>query len=155
MSGKGAKKTFEHESGGHRWQHVPANEKRGRVQTSTVTVAVLEEPKEADLRIEERDIEWMTCRGSGAGGQHRNTTDSAVQMTHLPTGVRVRVESERSQHQNRDTAYRILRARVYEARQAATSKARDASRKAQVGSGMRADKIRTIRAQDGLSLIHI
>jgi len=110
---------------------------------------VLEEPKEADLRIEERDIEWMTCRGSGAGGQHRNTTDSAVQMTHLPTGIRVRVESERSQHQNRDTAYRILRARVYEARQAATSKARDASRRQQIGSGMRGDKIRTIREQDG------
>ena len=144
-----ARSTFSQESGGHRWQRVPPNEKRGRVQTSTVTVAVLDEPKESELRIEERDIEWQTCRGSGAGGQHRNVTNSAVQMTHLPTGIRVRVENERSQHQNRETALRVLRARVHEARTSAATSAREDSRRAQVGSGMRGDKVRTIRAQDG------
>ena len=149
VSGKGAKATFAQESGGHRWQRVPANDKRGRVQTSTVTVAVLEEPREHDLRIEDKDIEWQTCRGSGAGGQHRNKTESAVQMTHLPTGIRVRVENERSQHQNRETAMRVLKARIFEARQTAAAEARAGSRRSQVGSGMRGDKIRTIRAQDG------
>lgn len=149
VSGRGAKAAFAQESGGHRWQRVPPNDKRGRVHTSTVTVAVLEEPKESDLRIEERDIEWQTCRGSGAGGQHRNVTESAVQMTHLPTGIRVRVENERSQHQNRETALRVLRARIFEAREAATTREREDSRRQQVGSGMRGDKIRTIRQQDG------
>lgn len=128
---------------------MPPNDKRGRVQTSTVTVAVLEEPREADLRIEERDIEWSTCRGSGAGGQHRNVTNSAVQMKHIPTGIRVRVENERSQHQNRDTALRVLRARIHEARAAAATSERADSRRQQVGSGMRGDKVRTIREQDG------
>lgn len=114
----------------------------------------MEEPSEASLHIEERDIEWTTCRGSGAGGQHRNRTESAVQMTHIPTGIRVRVENERSQHQNRDLALRLLRARVHEARSAKKAQERDAQRRQQVGSGMRGDKIRTIRAQDGIVTDH-
>jgi len=149
VSGKGAKAAFAQESGGHRFQRVPPNDKRGRVQTSTVTVAVLEEPKEHDLRIDPKDIEWQTCRGSGAGGQHRNVTETAVQMTHLPTGIRVRVENERSQSMNRETAMRVLRARIFESRQKAATEERANSRRSQVGSGMRGDKIRTIRAQDG------
>jgi peptide chain release factor 1 len=149
VSGKAVRETFAHESGGHRFQRIPPNEKRGRVHTSTITVAVLPELKESDLRIEERDIEWQTCRGSGCGGQNRNVTNSAVQMTHIPTGIRVRVENERSQLQNRETAMRILRSRVLEAREGIISVARADSRRTQVGSGQRADKIRTIRAQDG------
>lgn len=147
-SGKGAARTFAQESGGHRWQHVSKTDKRGRVQTSTVTVAVLEEPREADLYINESDIEWQTCRGSGAGGQHRNKTESAVQMKHLPTGISVRVENERSQHQNKEAAYRVLRARIHAQRQAASAEARDSVRRLAVGSGERGDKIRTIREQD-------
>lgn len=119
------------------------------MHTSTVTVAVLEEPTEAQLQIDERDIEWKACRGSGAGGQHRNVTDSAVQMTHLPTGISVRIESERSQHANRDIAYHVLRARIQAARVEKLRKQRDDSRREQVGTGMRGDKIRTIREQDG------
>lgn len=147
-SGKGAVKLFSQESGGMRWQHVPKGDKRGRVQTSTVTVAVLEEPREVDLHIDERDIEWVTCRGSGAGGQHRNKTESAVQMKHLPTGISVRVENERSQHQNKEAAYRVLRARIHAQRQATSAEARDSVRRLAVGSGERGDKIRTIREQD-------
>jgi len=114
---------------------VPPNDKRGRVQTSTVTVAVLDEPKGPQIHIDDRDIEWITCRGSGAGGQHRNVTNSAVQMTHKPTGLKVRVENERSQHANRDIAYKILRARIQEQRDAASLQARSDSRRQQVGSG--------------------
>lgn len=149
VTGKGALALFARESGGHRWQRIPPTEKRGRVQTSTVTVAVLREPAPTEVHIDERDIEWTTCRGSGAGGQHRNVTNSAVQMVHLPTGIRVRVENERSQSMNRETAMRVLRARVREQQLAASTKVRDDDRRRQVGSGERGDKVRTIRAQDG------
>jgi peptide chain release factor 1 len=109
-----------------------------------VTVAVLREPTAAEVRLNERDLEFKACRGSGAGGQHRNTTDSAVQLTHKPTGIQVRVESERSQHQNKETARAILRARLQEAEATHTKGKRDKKRRSQVGSGMRGDKVVTI-----------
>lgn len=146
-AGKGARKAFSNEPGGHRWQRVPPTEKRGRVHTSTVTVAVLNVPTEAEVRLEERDLDWKTCRGSGAGGQHRNKTDSAVQLTHLPTGIMVRCESERSQHQNRATALDLLRSRLAEAEETAATDARNGTRRAQIGGGARGDKRRTIAVQ--------
>jgi peptide chain release factor 1 len=153
--GDAATKFFANEPGGHRWQRIPPTEKRGRVQTSTVTVAVLPEPSAAEYRIEERDLDYQTCRGSGAGGQHRNMTDSAVQLTHKPTGLMVRCESERSQHQNRATALALLRARLWEAHREKERAARAAERKQQVGIGARGDKRRTIRCQDGAVNDHV
>lgn len=146
-TGRDAARAFAHEAGGHRWQRVPANDKRGRVQTSTVTVAVLREPTKAEVRLNDGDLEWKTCRGSGAGGQHRNTTDSAVQLKHVPTGISVRVESERSQHANKESALGVLRARILALEQDRVVGARNSRRKGQVGSGMRGDKRRTIRVQ--------
>jgi len=153
--GRDADDVFRDEAGGHRWQRIPPNEKRGRVQTSTVTVAVLPEPTETQVRIAPGDLEWATCRGSGAGGQHRNKTESAVQLVHRPTGVMVRCESERSQHQNRATALALLRARLWATEQEKRVGGIAASRKAQVGSGMRGDKRRTIRVQDGVVNDHV
>lgn len=135
------------ESGGHRWQRVPKND--DRVHTSTVTVAVLPEPTSQQLQLRDQDLEWSTCRGSGAGGQHRNKTESAVQLRHTPTGLMVRCESERSQAQNRQTALATLRARLWQAQQDAGNATRAQDRRQQVGSGMRGDKRRTIR-QDGV-----
>lgn len=146
--GKGVEEAFKNESGGMRWQRVPPNEKRGRVHTSTVTVAVLPEPDESRLKIDPRDLEWSTCRGSGAGGQHRNKTESAVQLKHVPTGIMVRCESERSQHQNRATALSALRAKLWQDIQDRGREGRNAERRCQVGSGMRGDKVRTYRTQD-------
>lgn len=152
--GARAEEVFREEAGGHRWQRIPPNEKNGRVQTSTITVAVLPEPTEAEVRIAPGDLEWATCRGSGAGGQHRNVTDSAVQLTHKPTGLMVRCESERSQHQNRATALAALRARLWERERDRRVNAIASQRRGQVGSGMRGDKRRTIRCQDGVVTDH-
>ena len=148
MTGRGAWETFKNEPGGHRWQRVPPNEKRGRVHTSTITVAVLPEPTEAQVVLRESELEFSTCRGSGAGGQHRNKTESAVILKHLPTGLMVRCENERSQAQNKETAKAVLRARIWEVTQLALDGKRAYERKRQVGSGMRGDKRRTIRTQD-------
>lgn len=155
VSGRGTTALFLGEVGGHRWQRVPPTEKRGRVQTSTITVAVLEEPRQIDLTIRPQDVDVETMRGSGAGGQHRNKTDSAVRMRHRPTGIEVRCESERSQHANRDLALRVLAARVLEQQQSARDGARSADRRRQVGSGMRGDKRRTIRTQDDQVTDHV
>jgi peptide chain release factor 1 len=125
------------------------------VHTSTITVAVLPEPAEAELRIAEGDLAWVSCRGSGAGGQHRNKTESAVIVTHRPTGLAVRCESERSQHQNRATAISLLRARLFAAETERRSATLAADRRRQVGSGMRGDKRRTIRCQDGAVTDHL
>lgn len=142
------------ESGGHRHQRIPPNEKRGRVHTSTVTVAVLREPTPTELRLDERDLDWTTCRGSGAGGQHRNVTDSAAIVRHLPTGLIVRCESERSQRQNKATALAWLRARLLASAEEAAAAARARERRGLVGTGMRGDKIRTYRWQDGVVTDH-
>ncbi len=155
VTGDGADHVFRDEAGGHRWQRIPPNERRGRVHTSTVTVAVLREPTEVEVVLPEREIEWVATRGSGAGGQARNKVSSAVQMRHLPTGIMVRCESERSQHQNRKTALSILRAKIWEARQSAADGAAAAARRAQVGPGQRGDKRRTVRAQEGQVVDHV
>ena len=117
-------------------------------------MAILADDHTSSVSISEKDVEWTTCRGSGAGGQHRNKTESAVQMTHIPTGIRVRVENERSQHQNKELAFRILSARIRDLEKQKASSSRDQHRKTQVGSGMRGDKIRTIRQQDGIVTDH-
>jgi peptide chain release factor 1 len=124
-------------------QHVPKHDRKGRTHTSTITVAVLREPSVVELKIDPRDLEFTTCRGSGAGGQHRNVTDSAVQVTHRPSGLQVRCETERSQHQNKETAVALLRSRLWEAKNTAVSNQRSLERKTQVGSGMRSDKRRS------------
>ena len=146
---------FRDEVGGHRWQRVPPTEKRGRVHSSTVTVAVLDEPRPYELVIPEGDLEWSTCRGSGDGGQHLQKTDSAVQVLHVPSGLRVRSEAQRSQHQNRVVALAILRARLAAVERERRTAARAAERRAQIGSGMRGDKRRTVRCQDGVVVDHL
>ena len=155
MKGLNAAEIFSQEAGGHRWQRVPPNEKRGRVQTSTVTVATLLEPTPGTFELFSRDVEWQACRGSGAGGQARNKTSSAVQIRHLPTGLIVRCEAERSQHQNRETAMEILRAKLWASSQAKKDEELTNARRRQLGSGQRGDKRRTIRVQDGTVVDHV
>jgi len=153
--GRGAVQLFTGEPGGHRWQRVPPNERRGRVHTSTITVAVLAEPAAHQLVLRDADlvIERMGARGSG--GQHLQKTESAVRIRHLPSGVEVRCENERSQLANRETALAVLRARVLAQQRAAADSARAAERRHQIGSGQRGDKRRTIRAQDGTVTDHV
>lgn len=146
---------FADESGGHRWQRVPPTESRGRVHTSTITVAVLEPSKAVQIKVDAKDLDYKTCRGSGAGGQHRNKTDSAVQLTHKPTGIKVRCESERSQHNNKQYALEILMSRLHERNLGAYSRKRAHIRSSQIGSGMRGDKRRTIRVQAGTVTDHV
>jgi peptide chain release factor 1 len=152
--GRGAAALFAGESGGHRWQRVPPNEKRDRVHSSTITVAVLPEATEQQIAIDPRDLEWTACRSTGAGGQHLQKTDSAVQVTHLPTGLQIRCESERSYHANKATALALLRTRLAAAERERARAARAAERRDQVGTGMRGDKRRTIRCQDGTVIDH-
>jgi peptide chain release factor 1 len=155
VDGKRATETFANEAGGHRWQRIPPTEKRGRVQTSTVTVAVLPVPTQVEIRIDPKDLEETTCRGSGPGGQHRNMTDSAVQVKHKPTGLIVRSETEKSQHLNRRYALDLLRARLQAAEVERMGNQRDSKRRSQIGSGQRGDKRRTIRVRDGVVRDHI
>lgn len=147
--GRRAAAVFAGEPGGHRWQRVPPNERRGRVHTSTVTVAVLTEPTPAQLRIDPRDLDESFTRGTGKGGQHRNKTDTVVVLRHVPSGTVVRVDGGRSQALNRETALGLLRARLLEAQRVAAVSARNATRRDQVGCGARGDKVRTIAVQRG------
>jgi peptide chain release factor 1 len=153
--GAGAGAAFKDEPGGHRWQRVPPTEKHGRPQSSTVTVAVMTEPTEAEVHLEERDLEITTCRGSGPGGQARNMTASAVQVKHRPTGVYVRCDGERSQFQNKRTALAMLRAKLWQTKRDAAEQERASDRRSQVGSGMRGDKRRTVRVMDEQVVDHV
>jgi len=153
--GPRAAAAFRDEAGGHRWQRVPPSEKRGRVHTSTITVAVLPEPSEVDVRIAPGDLEWSTCCGTGPGGQKRNKTESTVLLTHRPSGLQVRCETSRSQQHNRVAALALLRARLWAREHERLSAARAQERRDQLGSGMRGDKRRTIRCQDGTVVDHV
>lgn len=143
VEGQGAYSRLKFEAGGHRVQRVPETESGGRIHTSAATVAVLPEAEEVEFEISPSDLQIDTYRSSGAGGQHVNKTESAIRITHLPTGVVVECQDERSQYKNKDKAMKILRSKLYEAEQMKQAAAIAAERKSQVGSGDRSDRIRT------------
>ena len=149
ISGEGAYSRFKYESGVHRVQRVPETETQGRIHTSTATVAVLPEAQEVDVEINPADLQIDTYRASGAGGQHVNKTESAIRITHIPTGTIVECQDERSQHKNRDKAMRILRSKILEAEMQKQMSSIADERKSQVGTGDRSERIRTYNYPQG------
>jgi peptide chain release factor 1 len=149
VTGKDVFAKLKFESGVHRVQRVPVTESGGRIHTSAATVAVLPEPSEVEVHIDDKDLRIDIYRASGAGGQHVNKTDSAVRLTHLPTGIVVAMQDVRSQHRNRDKAMQVLRARIYEKKRDEAHGAEAAARKAMVGSGDRSERIRTYNFPHG------
>ncbi|MBQ5897448.1 MAG: peptide chain release factor 1 [Oscillospiraceae bacterium] len=149
VEGEGVFGRFRFESGTHRVQRVPVTDSQGKIQTSAVTVAVLPEAENVEIEIDPSDLKIDTFRSSGAGGQHINKTSSAIRITHLPTGMVVECQDERSQYKNKDKAMKVLRSRLYEQKQRAADESRAADRKAQVGSGDRSERIRTYNFPQG------